>query len=43
MFYMLKWFDPELSDSVISRQAGILQCVSPVSAAPLPRTDGSPR
>lgn len=43
MFYMLKWFDPELSDSVISRQAGILQCVSPVSAAPFPRTDGSPR
>lgn len=43
MFYMLKWFDPELSDSVISRQAGILQCVFPVSAAPFPRTDGNPR
>ncbi|ORY65460.1 major facilitator superfamily domain-containing protein [Pseudomassariella vexata] len=25
MFYLLKWFDPELSDSIISRQAGILQ------------------
>ncbi|KAK1828184.1 major facilitator superfamily domain-containing protein [Podospora conica] len=24
MFYMLKWFDPELSDAVISSQAGIL-------------------
>ncbi len=24
MFYQLKWFDPSLSDSVISSQAGIL-------------------
>jgi len=28
MFYQLKWFDPSLPDSVISSQAGILQCVS---------------
>jgi hypothetical protein len=42
MFYMLKWFDPELSDSVISRQAGILQCVVRILAAPFPRADGSP-
>jgi MFS family permease len=24
MFYQLKWFDPSLSDAVISSQAGIL-------------------
>ena len=29
MFYQLKWFDPSLPDSVISSQAGILQCVVP--------------
>ena len=29
MFYQLKWFDPSLPDSVISSQAGILQCVIP--------------
>jgi hypothetical protein len=27
MFYQLKWFDPTLPDSVISGQAGLLQCV----------------
>ncbi len=29
MFYQLKWFDPSLPDSIISSQAGILQCVVP--------------
>lgn len=29
MFYQLKWFDPTLPDSVISGQAGVLQCVLP--------------
>lgn len=28
MFYQLKWFDPSLSDSVISSQAGVLQYVT---------------
>ncbi len=36
MFYQLKWFDPSLPDSVISSQAGILQCVVPFdSLSPL--------
>jgi hypothetical protein len=29
MFYQLKWFDPTLSDAVISGQAGVLQYVVP--------------
>jgi hypothetical protein len=39
MFYQLKWFDPTLSDSVISGQAGILQYVlpRPPFCAPWPR------
>lgn len=35
MFYQLRWFDPTLPDSVVSSQAGVLQCVLPLTFLPL--------